>query len=331
MSYCTVCGTKLKDSEKFCHECGHHNEEDLTSGTVPPKQSSIPSPEPKSGQNHPDNTNPVPSRKRLSGCTIAAIVGGSIIAVIMVFVIIGVIMAFSLTSGAVEAVETHLSDLKQGNIEKAYQGTTSDFQSVTSLNAYRQFVDSYPILKDTVSSSFSQREVDNGVASIGGTITDSSGKKAKLKVKLLKEGENWRIQSLELPDAVPGTTSSGGSKQKPKNSGQPSVGTVTFGSGRNEEGTLINPGKILPANAPKLHVDVELINHPIGQHVQFWVKHIPSGKTTKPTEGTIEGEGNGTVTYELPSPPGGKWPTGKWKIFILLGEDSEFTSDFTVR
>ncbi len=210
MSYCANCGDPITATEKFCPNCGHPNE----------ALSPLPEPIPNTGPPtsvKPVVSMPIPKRasspdkalpkKKLSGCAIAGLIGGGVIALFIVILVIVFTLAYSLSSGAVEAMNTHLALLKTGNIESAYAGTSSGFRSVTSLEQYRAFIASYPVLSAGGSTSFDERSVENGITTIGGTITDAAGGKVPLRAKLVKEESEWKVMALDLT-AKPGENQS---------------------------------------------------------------------------------------------------------------------------
>lgn len=347
MSFCANCGAQVTDDEKFCPNCGHPNEavspssastaRPVVAVTSPGGAPAVSMPI-SSAVTSPGN---VPSKKKLSGCAIAAIAGGVALAALGVIVVIIISLAFSLSSGAVEAMEQHLAFLKKGEIEKAYEGTSAGFRSATSLEQYRAFVASYPILSDVVSSKFDDRSVENGIATIGGAITDSTGRKTAFRAQLTKEGEQWKVMAVELPDEMAVTTpepSSGGAPPappaqpaqpaQPAPSAQPSVGTIVVGAGRNPDGTLVNPGQPIATGSPTISADIELINHPLGERVQVWVER--DGNRTEPIDATIEGAGSGVIPYDLQL-NNAPFPEGKYTLVVMLAEAKRFTREFEIR
>src|SRR5690554_4068300 len=98
-----------------------------------------------------------------------------IVAGVAVLVAIVIYIVFQATAGAVETVERHLAALKAGNMEAAYGETSQAFRAATPLEGFVAFVDANPILKDIAETSFTSREVKNGVATISGKLTSSTG------------------------------------------------------------------------------------------------------------------------------------------------------------
>lgn len=202
MSFCSQCGTKISAGDRFCPECGHPQENPHEGGSPPPpalpSATSAPPLAVPAKPVPPAAALPGPPKKKLSGCAIAGIVGGSVLALFAAIIVVIVIVVLSASSGAVEATRDHLTHLKNGDLEGAYAGTSGGFQSVTSLEQYRSFVSANPALADVVSSSFDERSVENGVANIGGTITDSSGTERPFRAQLVKENGEWKILGIDL-------------------------------------------------------------------------------------------------------------------------------------
>ncbi|MEZ5431948.1 MAG: DUF4864 domain-containing protein [Verrucomicrobiales bacterium] len=203
MPFCANCGVNVHSGDKFCPSCGHPLEHASprvevsgTSGTRLPVES------PQASR----PTSPAggtAGRQKLSGCALAGIVGGSLVLLCVLGLGIVIALSFSLTSGAVDAIEDHFQMLKHGEIEKAYQNTSAGFRSVISWQQYQTFVSSYPVLRDVASSSFEERSIENGVATLGGLVTDSSGRQSPFRARLVKEGGLWKVMAVELTGQVP--------------------------------------------------------------------------------------------------------------------------------
>ena len=322
MTLCSNCNTELSDTDTCCPKCGHVNE------ARPVQTASAVSPSPA-------------PRKKLSGCAIAAIVAGSLFAAIGVIIVIAMILAFSLTAPAVDAIDAHLAAIKQGQIERAYEGTTSGFREVTSLDDYRHFLNSYPILKNVSETSFDERQVEDGVATLKGRVTDSEETIAAFHAQLKKEGESWKVQAIDLPGSqavepgpasppqtAPVTPASPATSGTSAGPGESAVATIVIGAGRNADGSLVNPGDPIPSGTPTISADIALINHPLGERVQVWVEQ--GQNRTKPVDGVVEGEGSGVMPFEL-HVGDSAFPAGRYTLVVGLGESKRFTQSFDIK
>lgn len=328
MSFCANCGIKLNPSEKFCHECGHHNKEDT--GPIASSQEPAASPSPVASA---PPSSFVQSIKQL-GCLKIGLM--AMVSMVILFLLL-IAFVFMLTKGPAESAEAHFAALKSGSVELAYRQTSGVFQQNTSMVRYKQFLADYPILSDVADTEFLERSVEIGLATLKGALIDSKGNRVPIRIKLIKEQGDWKILALDLTQGGTLVTPTNDARQlqsqSPAVQAEPSIGKVVFGAGRNADGTLVGIGKPIPLNAPKVSADVELIAHPAGQRVQLWIEHLATGNKSEPLEVKgLEGvAGSGPITYDLDVPPQGTWLSGKWNLVILLGEEKEFRKEFETR
>lgn len=271
------------------------------------------------------------SPKKLSGCAIAAIIGGGVLVLIGVLVAGVIFLAFALSSGAVEAMEEHLDLLKQGQIERAYDGTSSEFRSVTSLEDYRAFVAAYPALSAVESSSFAERSVENDVATLGGTIVDPAGRKSTIRARLTKEGDDWKVMAVEVSEGDGGfvtDVAEGSAVWSARGREASSVEGIVIGTGRDAGGRLLRPGEVLPRGFSELSADFQLRNYAAGERAQVWVER--GEDRTSPLELVVDGVGSSAIAFDMPVGEGGL-PPGSYTLVVLLGEARRFTQDFEVR
>jgi hypothetical protein len=358
MSYCANCGTELNPSEKFCPKCGHNNEtEGLPKSAPAPSQATA--------------TPAAAPRRKLSGCAIAAIVGGSLFAIIGIVIVIAMVLAFSLTSPAVDAVNAHLAALKQGQVELAYQGTSSDFQGATSLDAFRQFVDSYPVLKDVAKTSFDERSVENNLATLKGRITNSTGAVTAFNAQLSKEGDSWKVQALDLPGAqavaqppasqpappapVPSAAAPGGTPMPPAATPvppapavpavpatppTPATPTAPTAAGESSVGTIVigagrNADRSLVNPGQPIPVGSPKISADIAliNHPQGERVQVWIEQGTNRTE-PIEATVEGTGSGNLPfelNVGDSPFPAGRYTLVVGLGGTKRFTQEFEIK
>ncbi len=135
----------------------------------------------------------------------AMLVIGSLIAWVLVF--FGTIFAITLyiTSGVVGSVSNQLAALRSGNIEKAYSYTSKDFQKATPPAKFKQFIDQYPSLKNNESSFFNNREINNNVGTVTGTLTAKDGAKTPVEYRLIWEDGSWKILNITVLPTGAGT------------------------------------------------------------------------------------------------------------------------------
>ncbi len=134
--------------------------------------------------------------KEPSGFKKAIMVVGSIIVWLFISVATFMALVFYATSGLVDTVRNQLDALRAGDIQKAYSYTAKDFQKVTSLSDFEKFLDQYPSLKNNKSSSFSERQIENNMGTLKGTLTAEDGAQTPIEYRLIKEDDSWKILGI---------------------------------------------------------------------------------------------------------------------------------------
>ena len=104
----------------------------------------------------------------------------------------------------IDTIENQLDAIKADKIDAAYNDyVTKDFKKATSLKAFKEFVQSHPILKDFSSKKHGAFSDTKGVKKIKFWISDDQGNRNILDYTLAKEGDKWKVRGIELlPDDV---------------------------------------------------------------------------------------------------------------------------------
>lgn len=127
---------------------------------------------------------------------------GIIVTLVIGMIFLLVMLFASIGKGASDVADLFFDNMRNGQTQEAYDLTNEEFQSVTSYDAFRQFINSYPVVRNVESLSFNSKSVKNDVATLRGTLTTTSGEKQTIEIIAVKEGERWYIQSIDLnPDA----------------------------------------------------------------------------------------------------------------------------------
>jgi len=178
--FCTYCGTKVDENYKFCPGCGVLlNPETITN--IPPKDQHSSTPD-----------TPQMKKKPMPFWF-------KIIALLAILALIGVTAGILFTESWVDVVDHQLEALRQGDIPKAYTAYTSkDFQSATSLDQFRSFVEAYPVFHNNKSAHFTQRSIEHNIGIIKGKLTSQEHVNTPIEYKLIKEDGKWKILSIRL-------------------------------------------------------------------------------------------------------------------------------------
>ena len=235
-----------------------------------------------------------------------------------------------LTGGAADAAKGHLEQLARGNIAAAYQEASLALREQVSLEAYSALVQKRPAIARTRSISVPERNVENGISNLTAQVTDDAGVVRPVPMRLRKESGTWRVIAVDLTAFPTGPVEGSGKPSTSTGSG-PRVGSILIGSGRNEAGALLNPGKSLKAaKAETVSADIALIDHPLGGSVQAWLEDLGSGRGFCQVSATLNGEGSADLPLDLLLGEQ-KLKPGRYQLVILLGEDKRFTKEFEVQ
>jgi hypothetical protein len=193
MPLCPKCGAQLRDTDRFCPSCGQ-----------PTTMPGTPVPPPLS----PTHTAwPAPPRAGVGGCRTVALIVAVIVALAVVFVAGLLVVVFRLTGPAVDSAKAHLDMLSRGKIEEAYDSAAQAFKDATPLGAYKKFLETYPALTRVKDLSLNERSVNNQGASLNGTIATTDGAVLPIKIRLVREKDQWRILGIEVEPAGPSESS----------------------------------------------------------------------------------------------------------------------------
>ncbi|MBU0498993.1 MAG: DUF4864 domain-containing protein [Gammaproteobacteria bacterium] len=177
--FCPKCGTQIPESAHFCPSCGIRAD-----GSAPVAPDSLPPVQ--RGQ----QTQPVTKKKMATWKKVLLWIGGFIIFVIG--------LAMFVTGDLQATVDSHLASLRSGDIESAYGQTSPEFKQATSLDAYKKFVETYPVLTKHSAFSFDSRGFENNRGQVMGHLTDGSNKLAKIEFQMVKIEDKWMIQGIDL-------------------------------------------------------------------------------------------------------------------------------------
>lgn len=184
--FCPQCGAKVDDQHQSCPSCGKMmNPHSLEAAPTQPTQTIQKKPMP---------------------------LWFKILIAIAVTLLIGVTAGILFTERLVDVIDNQLEALRQNDIDKAYYGYTSkDFQTTTSQEQFREFIETYPVFLNNQSAHFTQRSIDHNTSTLKGNLTSQDHVNTPIEYKLIKEDDKWKILSIRLikPDRIPGSKAAG--------------------------------------------------------------------------------------------------------------------------
>lgn len=263
-------------------------------------------------------------KKILIGCAIA----------LGVFVVgIAAIIALALfsTKGLPEVANQQLTALRSGDMAKAYSYTSKDFQNTTSLDKFKEFVDSYPSLKNNESSSFSNRKIENDQGTLEGTLKAKDGGVTPIIYHFVKENNDWKILNMQLKPT--GTEAKG---QETASTTAKSASTTTniidikLNDKIGKDGYVDTHKSEFTAQTAEIQASAYIKNAKKGDTVQAILVYIKTGDQVGPASNTIENDGDVISNFSFTKPTKG-WPTGDYQVAVKVASEQIKAVDFTVK
>jgi hypothetical protein len=128
--------------------------------------------------------------------------GGCCGCLILVLIVVGLIAAGALfmTQEPVETARAQLEEIRQGQLDAAYERFSEAYRARVSRSEFESFVSRHPALKDNQDSTFYQRSVENDEARLSGVLTSNADETESVRFELRKEDSGWVVSLLEVED-----------------------------------------------------------------------------------------------------------------------------------
>lgn len=94
--------------------------------------------------------------------------------------------------------DLQLEAIRSGDMVKAYSINSNAFHEHISLQDFKSFVDSYPILKSNKNIQFTEKSFEGNFGYLNGIIEGNDGSKMMIEYQLIKENKAWKIQAIRL-------------------------------------------------------------------------------------------------------------------------------------
>jgi len=251
-----------------------------------------------------------------------------ILGVIAVIIAVIIGLAFYATSGIVKVAEDQLAFLKAGEVQKAYDLTSKDFQGATSFDQFKAFVEQYPSLSKNKSHTFSSREIVNDQGSIVGSLTSEDGAVTPIEYKFIKEGGEWKILGLNL-----GQTGAVVDKTTPTEEVKAVEGgkllEVRLGAGIGKDGIVEANTSTFAADTKEINVSALIIGAKKGLKVSAELTHLASGEKVGPATNDTAQDGDIASNFVFTKPTAG-WPEGEYTITVTMSNGEKQDAKFTV-
>jgi hypothetical protein len=258
------------------------------------------------------------------------------------------------TSDLVNAIESQLTALRNGDVSKAYYAFTSrDFQRTTSPTAFEKFVQAHTVLNNNQVANFSNLSFKNDVGTFQGSLTSNNGQSSKVEYDLVYEDGKWRILSIQLLSdndvarventraaardnkvvAANNTTTAPKAPKSiaPKSSttGNMDIAKLVLGANVDAEGHVKNATNQFNTETGDIHVDLFINNAVSGAKTELIMEHVESKTRVPPVETRIEQSGDTVLSFVF-SPPSNGWPKGSYRLIARSSNGREKVQDFRV-
>lgn len=123
----------------------------------------------------------------------------AIMCVGIVFGFLGLLFNENIT----HVVKEQLEKIKENRITQAYYDYTSkEFQATTSLEAFREFINLYPVLAKHKKFILENKSIHEHEGIVKGMLISDNLHEMDVEYRLIKEGSAWKIQSLRLQESL---------------------------------------------------------------------------------------------------------------------------------
>jgi hypothetical protein len=175
------------------------------------------------------------------GCSILLLIFGAIIWFV-----------FRVTAGPVDIVNRQLNAISSGDVDKAYSYCSGAFKDNTNLEAFRNFVESYPILKSASEYSANNREISGNMATLKGSIKAKDGSSLPAEFRLTKENGAWKVQYISMSPSGIANQQSQKSQPRETQEGNPITKLIKPDEAEKEQGPDTGTGlRITQVNVEK--------------------------------------------------------------------------------
>lgn len=104
-------------------------------------------------------------------------------------------ITMQLTAPLIALADDFFSTIARGELDQAYAMTSGDFQKLTSLEQFKEFVNQTG-MAGFESASWGARTVENQYGATQGSLSLKGGKKLDLVVRYIYEDEGWKILKI---------------------------------------------------------------------------------------------------------------------------------------
>ena len=245
---------------------------------------------------------------------------------IVAFVILVVVLVLFFTKSLSDVANKQLEALRKGDTIAAYSYTSKDFQSSTSLDNFKMFINSYPSLKNNKSASWAEREINNNMGKLKGSLVAVDGGVTPAEYHFVKENKEWKIIGIQLTASGASTAPSTSATDL----AQGELFQVLVNDTLNNEGNVDAAKGIVPTTAKKIFTTVYVLHAKNGLKITAELVRVENGGRIGPVEATVTQDGNIMRNFSFTN-TAGNWPSGDYKINVKTSNNQMATVNFKVQ
>jgi hypothetical protein len=129
---------------------------------------------------------------------------GCLLLILIVAAVVGGFFYFASQEPA-KAVRAQLSEIRDGQLEAAYQRLDEPYRAELSKADFEQFVSVHPAVRNNADASFTHRSLENDTAVLAGVLTSRSEEAEPVRFALRKRDGEWKITSIEIDGKAAGS------------------------------------------------------------------------------------------------------------------------------
>lgn len=240
----------------------------------------------------------------------------------------------SLTDQLIGTISEWEKNLKQQNFFETYHQRMSEgYRSRHSLEDFEEYLITHPIFLDHRSSYFNRLLEGENQAVVRGFIIPYHGKNIPVRFDLVWEEDFWKIEDAILLNGEEPIAEKERVLDRPPPPplppSSPRVLSIGIGMEGDEKGVISKPTLIIPSNADRLLLNVDVTDVLKNTSVTLFLEHIESQSSAPPLSTLLEKEGDSTVIFSYYSPKKG-WPPGEYLVKVKLSTGQELIQKFFV-
>lgn len=267
-------------------------------------------------------------KKVLVGCAVA--VGVFIIGIASI-----IALAIFATKGIAETAEQQLAALRAGDLAKAYSYTSQEFQNATSLEKFKDFVNTVLALKDNESSSFSNRKIEEDTGILEGTLKSKDGAVTPVIYQMVKEKDQWKILNIQVTPPGGSIVRQDGQSQAtttiqaPVTQASSTLVDIKLNDRLNKDGYVDEHKTAFKTGTEQIQASAYIQKALQDMTVQATLVFVKTGDKVGPATNQIDTQGDVISSFSFTKPTKG-WPAGDYQLTVKLSTGDMKTADFKI-